>query len=623
MINHKTKYLICWINFALVSMVYVIILSFGKSTDILDNENELGTKIISTGNGLKWYSTGTESFIPNLTYKKVKEIGDKIGNCNIRVLSEYDDFSVCYNEAVYDNKIRVLSYLKEECFIFDSEKDFFTEYDISSPGVWISENFLKKTNLSAIDAVGKYICVTIHGFEEYEYTGKVVGIIPSSIETSIAFGDIYFPYENIDYSNYYVDVVDYELPNAKFFPTAQEIINEENYYVSFLNKEYGYNNEFGGLFSTSAFGICIILIAIISIGLINVSVEIMTSNRDFYKMIYVCGCPQKFLLEFSILISGVQGFIGCVFGMISVFLIRGFMNSVIEYIMGYMFELMSFSFEISVAAIFGSFLICVIVSVICGIISYFAVFDEKFYDEEKTENTCKKKIQFIDFFKGVFLILGVVCIYFFAGVVTDACEGLFSNFEIEINGNTSNILNKFIYFISSVLAIFLFNKYANKKNNSDETIKRVPYKETKKIFIYSIVCVCIAYFVVYFIEKALNIPAYVEESNISEYFSVTFLVTMLFTVISHGFWTALGEEFLFRRLLFDYINKMWNENKMWNVVSIITSAAVFALLHDGSVTKIITFVFGIYLCFLYKKSGSISVCVVNHFLWNTLCIVFG
>lgn len=77
---------------------------------------------------------------------------------------------------------------------------------------------------------------------------------------------------------------------------------------------------------------------------------------------------------------------------------------------------------------------------------------------------------------------------------------------------------------------------------------------------------------------------------------------------------AITEEVVFRLLIFSFIiklaNKISKSNNVCFILGALISAAIFAMLHNGS---FISFIFGIGLCYIYMNTGLIPAMIV-HFL---------
>ncbi len=86
-------------------------------------------------------------------------------------------------------------------------------------------------------------------------------------------------------------------------------------------------------------------------------------------------------------------------------------------------------------------------------------------------------------------------------------------------------------------------------------------------------------------------------------------------VLLGGLLTPLGEELLFRGVLYGWLRR-------WGIVlATVISAVVFGLAHGVNVVLPAAIVLGVFSALLYEKSGSIWPAVVSHAVNNTLIFV--
>lgn len=78
-----------------------------------------------------------------------------------------------------------------------------------------------------------------------------------------------------------------------------------------------------------------------------------------------------------------------------------------------------------------------------------------------------------------------------------------------------------------------------------------------------------------------------------------------------------AEEIFFRGFLFPGISKRWGYS--WGVV---VSGALFAVAHLGSGGLVPIFILGMLLAWLYKRTGSLWPCIITHFAYNSLALLF-
>lgn len=80
---------------------------------------------------------------------------------------------------------------------------------------------------------------------------------------------------------------------------------------------------------------------------------------------------------------------------------------------------------------------------------------------------------------------------------------------------------------------------------------------------------------------------------------------------------AAAEEFLFRGVIYNYLLRSmgWQKALLW-------SSGVFAIMHFNHVGLPLYFISGGLLCWVYHKSGSLTVTALSHFAYNFLLVIF-
>ena len=81
---------------------------------------------------------------------------------------------------------------------------------------------------------------------------------------------------------------------------------------------------------------------------------------------------------------------------------------------------------------------------------------------------------------------------------------------------------------------------------------------------------------------------------------------------------AVAEEFLFRGVIYNYLlrNMSWKKAVAW-------SSVVFAVIHLHPASLPLYFALGALFCWLYRRSGSLLVPVLCHFLYNLALVMLG
>jgi len=172
------------------------------------------------------------------------------------------------------------------------------------------------------------------------------------------------------------------------------------------------------------------------------------------------------------------------------------------------------------------------------------------------------------------------------------------------------IKNTWVYFFTYSamnIAFLVFVYFYAKKRSILQTYPFKPVKKNVLLFI-PLMIVCASNFI-----YLSFVP-----SDITGSVNWTFFLYATLTVF-----TALKEEVIFRLLLIPNLDKV--KSRFWRII---ISAGIFAILHitnylitfDPSyfIQIIYTFGLGIILGFIYEYGRSISMCIILHFLFNTI-----
>lgn len=81
---------------------------------------------------------------------------------------------------------------------------------------------------------------------------------------------------------------------------------------------------------------------------------------------------------------------------------------------------------------------------------------------------------------------------------------------------------------------------------------------------------------------------------------------------------AAAEEFLFRGVIYNYLLRSlsWQKAMLW-------SSGIFAAIHLRPVGMPLQFLNGVFLCWIYRRSGSLPAAVLAHFLYNFSLVTLG
>lgn len=87
---------------------------------------------------------------------------------------------------------------------------------------------------------------------------------------------------------------------------------------------------------------------------------------------------------------------------------------------------------------------------------------------------------------------------------------------------------------------------------------------------------------------------------------------LIMLILVHVVWAGIGEELIYRRIIFGEILK---KNK---VLAYIISVVLFALAHNSTEQIIQATFLAIILCIVYHITNSISLCLILHIIYNSL-----
>ncbi len=600
MIRNKTKYIICWVNFAIVSVFFSIILSYNSSTRNPSEANRLIKKVFTVDGGSFAYGSGNKVRIDERDRDFFKDVMKQLGSNKVRMLSELYPEQVCINGKEIVDRCRCRGYLENESFILDAEKEFIKDVSNGNEkGIWVTEDFIGRIGLSHDDIVGGTVSLSIRELDGVEVKGKVNGVIPADLDSSIAYGDIFIPISDNDETSFYIDVIDYELGSEDDYDRNVQIFLDNGIRPGQRNEAIDYNEEIGEGFLNKVMVVSVVLFGFVAVGMINIMVESIASNKEFYRLMFMCGCKRGYLLTFSVLLTLIQGIVGTVFGIIVMLLLSPAVDSFYQYMLSGFYDLIMFNYTIDIKTILLTAITCMGISIICGIIAYYAVFDDAFFgDTDERANRIHKAVRkYGENFLYDALVIALICVTVFIPLIV---IGLAENFVKDDRLNT--MLTEMVFLGFAVLFIHLFWK------NKKEPVEKVG----KKYVILLLFGVVFAY-VSYILAKTAG--AVFKSEPIEEALVIAEGITPLNVVTSvfcYAVWGAVGEEFLFRGFLCRYFEKYGK------IASVVISSLIFAAFHQGEGNKLIAFLIGIVLGFVYVRTKSLYLCVASHFLWNCM-----
>lgn len=123
-------------------------------------------------------------------------------------------------------------------------------------------------------------------------------------------------------------------------------------------------------------------------------------------------------------------------------------------------------------------------------------------------------------------------------------------------------------------------------------------------FIVTIVGIIISVYYPYEIEP----QAFAQVMNSASNWREAFLLIVIASIIA-----PISEELYFRGFLYPALKK-----KIGRIAAIILSASFFSLLHFDLLRFIPITLGGIWLTYIYEKTGSLFVSIIAHSVWNTL-----
>ncbi len=193
------------------------------------------------------------------------------------------------------------------------------------------------------------------------------------------------------------------------------------------------------------------------------------------------------------------------------------------------------------------------------------------------------------------------------------------NFD-EILLNSTNILNLVAVTIADLLLISILISFTKKRRvepiHFRQSLKFLPESKTILLSIFGILAVALAGGLVTNTISSLfsaETPEHIEAlMNVSGFFTFETLLTVIAVVLV----APLFEEFFIRKLLMDGLLKSNGP-----LVSILTSAVFFAVFHMNIVQGAYTFILGLYLAFLYYKTGSFALVFIVHALNNLYAVL--
>jgi membrane protease YdiL (CAAX protease family) len=97
---------------------------------------------------------------------------------------------------------------------------------------------------------------------------------------------------------------------------------------------------------------------------------------------------------------------------------------------------------------------------------------------------------------------------------------------------------------------------------------------------------------------------------------INFAYTIVAAPIVSVMFSSVIEEVIFRKIIFTYLDKKFNF-----YIAAIISSALFALGHYNYAGWLGYFVLGLFWCWIYKKTGNITISILSHTYYNLFSFI--
>ena len=196
---------------------------------------------------------------------------------------------------------------------------------------------------------------------------------------------------------------------------------------------------------------------------------------------------------------------------------------------------------------------------------------------------------------GVFLAAQILVTFIF--IIAGVAQGMDINTAVNSTLGPALLVSDFL-----VIVVLLAIKYCSFK----ELFKKVPVN----VLLISIVFALCGMFAVEILSTTVNIPNKLEE----QFQAMAGTITGFMGICIVG---PIMEEIMMRRIILKEMEKL--TRSMW--WGIIISSALFAIIHINPIQVVFAMPAGIFLGWLYCKTGSLLVPICIHILNNTISFI--
>lgn len=368
MVRNKTRFILCWISYAIVSVFLITVYSFSSSISS-EVQELISSDAVCNQLHIQNFRIINDAVVNDMTMEWINNAKNDLEATDVRII--YETSSVVDRiSGDKESSNEVIRFDPNYSLIMENDKSegyIYTGTEIiNMDNAIVTESYAMSNGWSVNDALGKEIVIISENGVKNKYT--IVAVISEISKASyLNKSNIYIPIDKDD--DYPISLCTLDFPEKTNIADACQYVDDSGYvYTTTL-----INTERMEVVSNSYEKICtfigVILIFICMMCLVNSMMITINENSAFMELFRLMGLTIGNYRFFTCFLCMIQGAIGGIIGVLAAVIAKNGLFHILEYL-----ELEGLSivenFQIDSKICVLVLLADIIVSVVIGVLSF-------------------------------------------------------------------------------------------------------------------------------------------------------------------------------------------------------------------------------------------------------------
>lgn len=373
-LNHKERYVLSWISFAIISVFFIFVYSVAGSitSQVKDYiSNDFTSNQINIRN-VRVADDGVEN---DLNRSKAEKLAGELGVQGVRALKKNDMLVALVEDKNYSSSsnLSVVSFYTPWGLLLQNDYTKTTNVlgslsELKRGEVVVNDSFLEKTDLDTKSAIGATI--VMDNGESYTI-GAIISRLPQG-----SFLNQYSVFLPDDTMDGFVDYITFDFQDKTNLSPMIKKVESLGYSYSTNTVHAERMNEIASQYVIIGSVISALFTIICIICLVNSLLVTINENAAFMSLFRLLGLTKSNYRFMTCFTSGVQGVIGGVLGILLSFLCSKFAFQLAKSIGLTGLDIVS-DFRINGSACLLTMAVCIAVSVLTGWLAYLLSFEKR------------------------------------------------------------------------------------------------------------------------------------------------------------------------------------------------------------------------------------------------------